>query len=137
MNTEIAGLVFDFGMLVLIWIVQLVIYPGLTFYQRPDLMRWHKQYVNRIAYIVMPLMIGQLSLAIVKVITHFDIIHLFLLILIIVVWMQTFFQFVPMHNRISFGEVDEYSVARIIQKNWWRTILLTIVFFVHLSKIVF
>ncbi len=137
MNIEIARLIFDFGMLVLIWIVQLVIYPGLKFYQKPDLMQWHKKYVIKIAYVVMPLMIGQLSLAIVQTFTMFSLYHLIILILIVCVWISTFFQFLPMHNRISFGDSEDSILDQLIQKNWGRTIVLTLVFFGSLFEFMF
>lgn len=135
MNIEIARLIFDFGMLVLIWLVQLVIYPGLKFYQKQDLMQWHKRYVIKVAYVVMPLMIGQLSLAIAQTFTTFTIYHLIILILIVLVWISTFFQFLPMHNRISFGESDDLILDRLIRKNWLRTVLLTLIFFGNLVVI--
>ena len=50
----------DFGLLVLIWMVQLVVYPGFKYYQRERLLEWHARYTSRISYIVGPLMLGQL-----------------------------------------------------------------------------
>ncbi len=137
MNIEIARLIFDFGMLVLIWLVQLVIYPSFKFYQKQDLMQWHKLYVIKIAYVVMPLMIGQLSLAIVQTFTIFNLYHLVMLILIILVWISTFFQFLPMHNRVSFGEADSLILDQLIRKNWLRTSLLTVIFLVNLFQYIY
>ncbi|GAA4273776.1 hypothetical protein U6A24_02435 [Aquimarina gracilis] len=128
MSIQLASLVFDFGMVVLIWIVQLVVYPGLKFYQKNDLIQWHKRYIIKIAYVVMPLMIGQLSLAIVKVFTMFSPDHLIILALITFVWISTFFQFLPMHNQISFGDSDDLILDQLIRKNWFRTVLLILVF---------
>lgn len=132
MNIETFRLVFDFGMLVLIWLVQLVIYPSFKFYEKEGLKMWHKKYVTRIAYVVMPLMIGQLSLAIVEVFTEFNLFSLIVLLLITLVWMSTFFQFVPMHNQISFGGIDETILDGLIHKNWLRTSLVTAVFVANL-----
>ncbi len=134
MNIEIGRLIFDFGMLVLIWIVQLVIYPSFKFYQKQDLMQWHKKYVIKIAYVVMPLMIGQLSLGIVDAFTTFSLYYIIVLILIVLVWISTFFQFLPMHNSISFGETNAEMLDQLIHKNWLRTVLLTLVFFLNLFQ---
>ncbi len=51
MDILILRLLFDFGLVVLIWIVQLVIYPGLCYYSETDLLKWHKLYTSRIAYV--------------------------------------------------------------------------------------
>lgn len=61
MNIDLVRLLLDFGLVVLIWIVQLVIYPSLCYYQDKDLAKWHKIYTQRIGVIVGPLMIAQLD----------------------------------------------------------------------------
>lgn len=137
MTIEVTRVIFDFGMLVLIWLVQLVIYPSFKYYQEEDLMLWHKRYVIKITYVVMPLMIGQLSLAIVQISTTFNHYYLINLILIILVWISTFFQFLPMHNKISFGEIDTSMLDRLVYKNWLRTMLLTLIFLITLFEFIF
>jgi len=129
MNIQIANIILDFGMLVLIWIVQLVIYPGFKDYQKQDLLRWHKKYIDRITYIVMPLMIGQLSLVVVQVYMSFQFYNTITLVLLLLFWASTFFQFVPMHNSISFGNLNTYALDMLVRKNWIRTCILTFVFF--------
>ena len=61
MDLQLIRLLLDFGLMVLIWIVQLVIYPGLCYYKNEDLGKWHKIYTQRIGVIVGPLMIAQLA----------------------------------------------------------------------------
>ena len=48
MDLQSVRLLLDFGLMVLIWIVQLVIYPGLCYYKSEDLGNWHKIYTGRI-----------------------------------------------------------------------------------------
>jgi len=128
MNIQIVNLIFDFGMLIMIWLVQIIIYPSFKYYQRQGLLEWQSKYVYRITYIVMPLMIGQLSLVIVQVVIKYQLYNIIVLLLILGVWISTFLQFVPLHNRISFGETDIKSIDELINKNWVRTILVTLVF---------
>ena len=52
----------DFGLFILIWLTQLVIYPSFTYFREQDLTRWHRKYTRAISYIVMPLMLGQVGL---------------------------------------------------------------------------
>ena len=58
---DIIRLLVDFGLLVLIWIIQLIIYPSFLFYRAKELITWHKMYTKAIALIVIPLMLGQLG----------------------------------------------------------------------------
>ncbi len=57
---DLIRLICDTGLFVLIWMVQLIIYPSFIFYEPKDLYKWHSKYTKRIAFIVIPLMLGQL-----------------------------------------------------------------------------
>ena len=64
---EITRLLLDFGLCILIWMVQLIVYPSFLFFSDNNLFTWHKTYTKAIALIVMPLMLGQLSIVIYQV----------------------------------------------------------------------
>jgi len=64
---EISRLLLDFGLCILIWMVQLIVYPSFLFFSDNNLFTWHKTYTKAIALIVMPLMLGQLSIVIYQV----------------------------------------------------------------------
>lgn len=64
MNVELLRLLFDFGLLVLIWLVQLVIYPSFLHYVNKELMIWNKIYTVFISLVLIPLMFGQLVTAV-------------------------------------------------------------------------
>lgn len=64
---EITRLLLDFGLCILIWVVQLIVYPSFAFYNNTQLLKWHKTYTKAIALIVIPLMLGQLGIAIYQV----------------------------------------------------------------------
>ena len=59
MIVEILRILFDVGLLVLIWMVQLIVYPSFLYYTHEQLVVWHTRYVKQISLIVIPLMFGQ------------------------------------------------------------------------------
>lgn len=121
-------LVFDFGLLVLIWIVQVIIYPGFTYYTSTDLYKWHSVYTKRISYVVIPLMLGQLTLGLWEAYCYPSTYTLGSLVLILGVWLLTFTIFVPMHQRIAEGQTESVLLYSLISKNWLRTFLWTLIF---------
>lgn len=128
MNVEIIRLLFDFGLLVLIWLVQLVVYPSFLYYKKNNLLKWHGKYTLLIGYIVMPLMIGQLSLVVIQTIQNPIVYNILVLVLVLVVWLSTFLQFVPLHHKISSDEIEDGILSKLIHLNWLRTGLWTLIF---------
>lgn len=124
-------LVVDFGLVVLIWIVQLIIYPGLAKYSPQNLLIWHGEYTRRIGIIVMPLMLSQLALAVLQIVSRPSVILWLSGLAVLIVWIITFLYFVPAHNRISGGESGQL-VNDLTRVNWWRTILWTGIFLLDL-----
>ncbi len=132
MSLEIAELLFDFGLVVLIWLIQLIVYPSFSYYQKNDLVQWHKNYTLRIGYVVMPLMIGQLSIAMVQLVRGFTILGAINLGLILMVWLSTFIHFVPLHNKIAYNILNDEILHKLIIRNWLRTLLWTVIFGIDL-----
>jgi hypothetical protein len=123
MGIESLMLTIDFGLVVLIWLVQLIIYPGFLHYQAKDLILWHHTYTKRIAAVVVPLMVGQAILALIQIYHVFGAMEVIRLSLIIAVWGSTFAQFVPIHRKIASGIVDRPMLQRLVRHNWLRTTL--------------
>ena len=132
MSIDILRIVLDFGLMVLIWIVQRIIYPGFQHYKAENLIVWHREYTMRIGFIVAPLMIGQLGISIVQVFFTISIYTVISLVLIVLAWISTFLQFVPIHTNISKGIASEKLVFSLVGKNWLRTFLWTILFLMSL-----
>lgn len=59
---EITLHLFHFGLVVLIWLVQLVIYPSLAHIAVDRFRDWHRRYTERVSLVVVPLMFAQLGL---------------------------------------------------------------------------
>ena len=136
MDLQIIRLLLDFGLMVLIWVVQLVIYPGLCYYKNEDLGNWHKIYTGRIGLVVGPLMIAQLFVATLQLWETMNFYTLGSIVIILVTWMLTFLIFVPLHNSIKPDESCEEITSNLVKKNWWRTFLWTILFLSTLFYII-
>ncbi|MDT0606316.1 hypothetical protein [Croceitalea rosinachiae] len=128
MSISIIRLGIDFGLVVLIWMIQLIVYPSFLHYTTTNLAGWHRKYTPLIGYIVGPLMLGQLGIAIYQVSTDFTFYHSLSILIIAAIWIITFLQFVPIHNNISKGRVSESMLMSLVRKNWSRTILWTLIF---------
>lgn len=128
MIIDTTRLLLDFGLLILIWMVQTIVYPSLTYYDANNLIKWHKKYVSNFRYIVVPLMFGQLGVAIYQAMAVTNIYTFSSLIIIIFVWISTFFQFVPIHSDISKGNATKTMLKNLVCKNWIRTSLWSVVF---------
>ena len=109
------------GLLVLIWIVQIIIYPGMHGWDRDRFAVLHRQYVPRISYIVAPLILAQAALALRQAMLAPNLISTAQVVLIGAVLGVTFFISVPLHKRLSAG-YDAQAVTRLIGTNWLRTI---------------
>jgi hypothetical protein len=135
MSTEIVTLVIDFGLVVLIWIIQCVVYPSFGYYRKENLIIWHKKYTARFIFIVVPLLVSQLSLAFYQIVLERNLFTVLRLLLIAAVWSSTFFQFIPLHTKISIGIVNDEMLAALTSKNWIRTVLWSLLFLINLYYI--
>ncbi len=124
-------LLFDFGLVVLIWMVQLIIYPSFMYFRKTDLLSWHDIYTKRISIVVIPLMFGQLFLGIFQLVQALNFYTLVSMVLITAVWVSTFAQFVPMHHAISKGNTDGLVLKRLVQRNRLRTFIWSAIFILN------
>ena len=131
MSISIVSLLVDFGLVVLIWIIQLIIYPSFQYYQKANLIRLHRKYTVLIGFVVLPLMILQLGFAIYETTVAATVLGAISLILIVLVWISTFLQFVPLHNAVSKGSAGDAIRPLLVKKNWLRTGIWTMVFIVN------
>ena len=122
----IEGSAVNFGMCILIWIVQLVIYPSFKEIEESRFPRWHKRYTFRISCLVIPLMISQVVL-LGRLIyqNNFNAVFLIQGLLIFSAWVVTFTLSVPCHKKLS-KKKDISQITRLIASNWLRTAAWTI-----------
>lgn len=130
MNLEFIRLLVDAGFIVLIWAVQLVIYPSFKFYSNANLLQWHRLYTKRVTVIVLPLMVSQLVLGFFQLFQIQNLYTISSFIIILVLWVITFTMFVPLHQSIDKG-LPIYNVCnKLEKKNWIRTLLWSLLFII-------
>ena len=136
MTLSLIRMLLDFGLVVLIWIIQLVVYPGFGYYNQESLLEWHNKYTQRITYVVLPLMLGQLLISGIQLwnVTSFYTVSSFLIVILL--WASTFLQFVPLHNDISEGNFSKKTIKGLVKKNWLRTGLWTLLFFISIVEMI-
>ncbi|MGB1169638.1 MAG: hypothetical protein ACPG4G_06130 [Flavobacteriaceae bacterium] len=134
---EITRLLLDFGMCILIWMVQLIVYPSFAFYKNTQLLTWHKTYTKAIALIVIPLMLGQLGIAIYQVFLVQNSYTLVSIVFVVFLWGITLLKFAPMHQQISEGNTQIQLLKTLVQMNWIRTMIWTLLFVLSSASVLF
>ena len=108
----------------LIWTIQLVQYPGFAHVGAAEFSRFHQHHSARITWVVAPLMAGELLTGLALVGGQPTGMSQGLwwagLALIGVNWAQTAFVAVPLHKRLSGGDVE--AQRRLVATNWIRTV---------------
>lgn len=126
----------DFGVFIMIWLVQLVVYPAFQYFNHSNLERWHHHYTKGITIVVMPLMVSQLVLHSYILYQEKSPVEVITLALVLAAWYITFVHAVPLHNKISMRTDIEDSIKSLIQFNLGRaliwTVVLAITFFVNI-----
>ncbi len=128
MTVAIIRLLLDFGLVVLIWMIQRIVYPSFLHYSAENLVIWHKEYTSRFSVIVIPLMFGQLGISIYQAILLTNLYTVVSLVIVILLWVSTFLQFVPIHSGISKGLISKKKLNSLVSKNWLRTFLWSLLF---------
>lgn len=121
-------LIVDFGLVVLIWMVQLIVYPSFLHFDYKNLLTWHQKYTQKISVIVVPLMFLQLAIAIYNVLQHLNIFTATTLMIVVFLWIFTFLGFAPVHFKISAGKHNRRIIETLVVRNWWRTFLWSALF---------
>jgi hypothetical protein len=112
----------DIGMAVLIWLVQLVIYPAFRAIAPHCFADWHHQYMKTISWIVVPMMLLQAACH--GLVTTFQpspeqwVANGAL----IGAWITTFALSVPCHQKLQRSGYRIATINRLIQTNWLRTL---------------
>lgn len=119
---NISNIAISWGLFILIWLVQIIIYPGLTRIPARDFVNYHAWYMVRITTVVLPLMICEVIITIAWFYLQNRLIYpTFAVGLVVVVWLSTFLLQVPIHKRLQAGK-DETTIKRLVATNWIRTV---------------
>jgi hypothetical protein len=111
------------AMFVVIWLVQLVIYPSFALVPAPLLAPWHARYTRIISLFVVPLMLGQAVLLAPGVLRG-EAAATAMLAMAAGAWIVTARFSVRLHGRIAAGD-GAPAIAMLVRTNWPRTVLWT------------
>ncbi|MDM9632778.1 DUF1772 domain-containing protein [Robiginitalea aurantiaca] len=112
--------------------VQLVVYPAYQYFNKEDLVRWHRTYTKNITLLVAPLMLAQLTGGVFWTLKEPGLHTAVYLLIIVLLWAVTFLRFVPLHRRIDRGTFQEPELRTLVRLNWIRTLLWIVVFAGHI-----
>ncbi|MCG9875218.1 MAG: hypothetical protein MH321_10575 [Leptospiraceae bacterium] len=104
----------------LIWLVQLVHYPGFVFLSEEKFQDFHKFHSKQISWLVIPLMISELAAAIYWIFLETNVYSWVNFIFVLIAWLSTFLLSVPLHNLLSQGMMLN-TIIHLISTNWIRT----------------
>lgn len=119
-------IVADSGLFILIWLVQLIIYPSFRHIVKEDFIVWHSRYMNLISLVVGPLFLLQIGVEVVYTF-NFDF-RWGRILLISAVLVSTFCLSVPCHKNLNRYGNDPLIISRLVLTNWLRTVLWSLLF---------
>ena len=119
----------DCGMFILIWMVQLIVYPSFCHISDQALASWHRTYTQRIGYFVMPMMLVQLTLSVLTCIHTMTALTVLDLGLVVATWVLTAWLSVPLHKALAAGSVDPDIRRSLVRTNLPRALVWTSIFF--------
>ena len=128
MNVAFIALLVDFGLVVLIWMIQLLVYPSFLHYTKSNLMKWHSSYTPRITTVVAPLMLAQITLATFTLWQEINALSIVYNVLIYSTWIITFHTFIPIHKKIQEGNFSQATLTNLVKLNGYRTAIWTVIF---------
>ena len=124
----------NFGLVILIWLVQLIIYPSLAHVDDSEFIGWHRRYVRRITILVGPLMTAQMLLLLWAVRRELIPANVLMLGGAAVIWLSSAVYSVPCHLKLQQTGRDRRVIHRLVRTNWIRTILWSAVFVTGLAR---
>lgn len=133
-SLEIAALALDSGLLVLIWLVQLVIYPAFREVDAERFPTWHAAYSRRVSWVVIPLMFGQLGVTSALVVGELNIGNVLAMAGVLLAWVSTFLQAVPLHRKLSQEGRVLGVIDRLLQVNQIRVFAWTAVWLLSIAR---
>jgi len=113
-----------FAMTGVIWLVQLVQYPGFGRVGAADFASFHAHHCRAIGFVVGPLMVVELLTAVLLAWTGQPLwFWRFMLAALLLIWVSTALLQGPLHSRLAREGLRPDLVESLVRGNWLRTIL--------------
>ena len=128
-SMDLVKTIIDWAILVVVWLVQLAVYPGFCRIEKSRFVTWHSRYLRLMGYLVGPLMIGQLAFAVWNVFMarHWISAETLYLGLVALTWIATFRMVVPIHDKLQSRGNESKFVRQLVWANWPRTVLWSVI----------
>ena len=121
-NIVLFNFIMSFLMMGVIITTQIVNYPLFLCVTKSNFKKYHSTYVNKISFIVMPLMLSELILSIILLSIFQNFSTIVILLSMLLIFVSTLFLQVPMHQKLE-NEYNYKSINYLINTNWIRTFL--------------
>ena len=106
----------------IIWVIQLLHYPTFHFIKESDYVEFQHFHMQRISFIVVPVMIMELLSGFMLVYYFRSNLLILCLIILLFIWLITFVFFTKLHQSLLDG-YDKKIVDKLVKINWSRTVL--------------
>ena len=111
----------------IIWFVQVIHYPLFNQIGSAQFVAYEREHVRRTKFLIAPLMLIELGSGLFLILMNHSF-NVYLIninfILLILIWISTFFIQVPLHNALL-DKRDSMSISKLVKSNWVRTLLWT------------
>ena len=115
-------------------IIQFIVYPSFNKILE-SFPEYHSSYKKKIFWIVGPVMILEILTSLLMILNEFDI-YLIPGLIVLLLWMLTFINIVPLHNQLS-KQFQANKHIKLLKLNFVRTILWALKFFVLIIILIF
>ena len=123
----------DSGFFVLIWLVQVIIYPYFKYMDGEKLKFWHQSYTRKILYFVGPMLFVQTGVIALQILFN-PLVFLVDGLILVGVWINTFLFAVPIHDDLDRGGDPIDTIDRLLRVNRWRALGWTALFLLSLGR---
>ncbi|MBC6366229.1 hypothetical protein DDT91_05440 [Algoriphagus sp. AK58] len=124
----------DTGLFVLVWLVQVIIYPSFDQIAKEKLNTWHRLYTQKILYFVGPMMFVQSGMIAWQILGD-PLIYLADGLLLAGIWINTFLIAIPIHEAIDREKSLKGHLTKLLRVNRWRSWMWTGLFLISLGRV--
>ena len=113
----------------LIWMVQIVHYPGFLGVGTEQFLAYQHNHMRTISYVVVPLMLGELVVGLMLPFVYPSSWPWLVYTsagLVLVIWITTFFVSSPLHGLLASEGYNTERIERLVSTNWIRTAAWTV-----------
>lgn len=122
MHLEPLRIIVDSLLFILIWVIQLGVYPTFLRLVKKDQIRWHFIYTLSISFIISPLILLQFGILSYEWFQIQNPLTFTRLLLSAIVIVSTILLLAPQHLKILVFGPDQKTFTKINKRNWIRTV---------------